>query len=270
MKLYTTLFFISSLFIICSCKDKSPQQKMLTEIEHYNIDTIKAKPIDTAHMDRADSCRYRADNVLRKYPEMYHATDQVTTAYRKWADLERDFIQKVFVGKDRTTNATFSKARTRLDHRLQQLNFIEPLTAIIIDGQSTFADTKLTATPDDKAVTEYYRKPMFMIRDGISDTKTEYSTDEMRSACEKARRAWLDYIHSTDILLKTMPDDLRPIMQQAVRNIVCLHAIDLRNCYAQYWFNGQPGFVLKDDCPQDVFDASSYEALSFCPNMEKN
>ena len=244
---------------------------MLTEIEHYNIDTIKAKPIDTAHMDRADSCRYRADNVLRKYPEMYHATDDVTKAYSKWIDLERDFILKVFVNKDSKSNAIYAKNNTKLNNRLQHLNFIEPLTAIIIDGAeaTSFVDTKLKNTPDEKAITEYYRNIMFRIRDGIKSSKDNYSTDEMRSACEKARRAWLDYIKSTDALLRTMPAECLPAMQQSISNIICLHAIDLHNCYVQYWSATVQSFVLKDDCTPEMFESSTFEALNQCESIEK-
>ena len=260
-----------SLTFFAACKKQTTKQRLLSEIESYQIDTIKAKPVDFANMNRADSCRYRADEVLRKYPEMYHATDDVTKTYKLWMEKENDFIQKVFIGKNSKLQAIFTKNREKLNSRLEKLNFIEPMTAIIIDGAdaASFADTKITATPDEKEITECYRQIMSRIRSGIKNTKTDYSSDEMRSACEVARRAWLNYIKSIDELMATLPAECQPAMQQGIHNIISLHAIDLHNCYVQYWFEHQPGFILKDDCTQEMFESSTFEALNLCESMEK-
>lgn len=267
--LFTIL--LATLTFFAACKKQSTKQRLLSEIENFQIDTIKAKPVDTANMDRADSCRYRADGVLRHYPEMYHATDDVTKTYNLWLEQERDFIQKVFVGKDSKTQTIFTKNTENLNRRLELLNFIEPLTAIIIDGAeaASFSDTKLTNTPDEKAITECYRTIMLRIRSGIKNSNDDYSSDEMRTACEKARRYWLNYISSINELIGTMPAGCQPAMQQSIRNIICMHAIDLHNCYVQYWFNGQPGFILKDDCTQETFDSSTFDALNLCYSMNK-
>lgn len=269
--LFLFLILLSMLSLFTACKKQTTKQKLLSEIENFQIDTIKAKPVDTANMNRADSCRYRADDVLRHYPEMYHATDNVTRAYRLWMELERDFIEKVFVGKDHKAKTLFERNNEKLDHRLEKLNFIEPLTAVIIDGAETssFADTKLTTTPDEKAITDCYRKIMFRIKSGINSSKNDYSSDEMRTACERARRAWTEYIKSIDELLNTMPAECQVPMQQAIHNIICLHAIDLHNCYVQYWHDGTPGFILKDDCTPEAFASSAFEALNLCESMEK-
>lgn len=266
-----SIFFVAALSLFTACKQQTTKQRLLSEIENYQIDTIKAKPVDTANMNRADSCRYRANEVLRHYPEMYHATDDVTKTYNLWLEKENDFIQKVFVGKDSKSQALFNKNREKLNSRLERLNFIEPMTAIIIDGAQTasFADTKLTDTPDEKATTECYRNIMSRIRSGIKSSKNEYSSDEMRSACEVARRAWLNYIQSIDELMATLPAECQSAMQQGMRNIICLHVIDLHNCYIQYWHDSQPGFILKDDCTQDAYSASNFEALNLCNSMEK-
>lgn len=271
MKSHFYIYLLLALSLFTACKKQDTKHRLLTEIEHYNIDTIKAKPVDMASMDRADSCRYRADEVLRKYPEMFHATDDVTKKYKLWLEQERDFITKVFVGKDSKTKAIYSKNTQRLSQRLEQLNFIEPLTAVIIDGAdaSSFSSTKLTTTPDEKAITDCYRTIMFRIGSGIDSSKNDYSSDEMRTACERARRSWLKYIQATDEILQALPEECRPAMQQGIRNIICLHAIDLRNCYAQYWLDRQPEFILKDDCTQEAFEASDYTVLNMCKVMEK-
>lgn len=268
-KILLVTILLATLTFFAACKKQSTKQRLLSEIENFQIDTIKAKPVDTANMDRADSCRYRADGVLRHYPEMYHATDDVTKTYNLWLEQERDFIQKVFVGKDSKTQTIFTKNTENLNRRLERLNFIEPLTAIIIDGAdaTSFSDTKLTNTPDEKAITECYRTIMFRIRSGISNSKDDYSSDEMRTACEKARRSWLNYINSINELMGTMPAECQPAMQQSVYNIICLHAIDLHNCYIQYWHDSVPGFTLKDDCTPEMFESSTFEALNLCKNM---
>lgn len=268
------LFLVLSLTIfslLTSCKKHSAKQKLLSEVENYQIDTIKAKPVDTANMNRADSCRYRADEVLRHYPEMYHATDNVTKTYKLWVEKESDFIQKVFVGKDSKLQAIFAKNREKLNSRLEKLNFIEPMTAIIIDGAgaASFSDVQITNTPDEKAITECYRQIMRRIRSGIKSSQNDYSSDEMRSACEVARRAWMNYINSIDELMGTLPAECQPAMKQGIHNIICLHFIDLHNCYVQYWNATIPGFVLKDDCTQERLESSTFEALNQCESMEK-
>lgn len=260
-----------TLSSLTACKKQSTKQRLLSEIENFQIDTIKAKPVDTANMNRADSCRYRADGVLRHYPEMYHATDNVTKTYQLWVEKESDFIQKVFVGKDSKLQAIFDRNREKLNSRLEKLNFIEPMTAIIIDGAgvASFSDVQITNTPDEKAITECYRQIMRRIRSGIKSSKDDYSSDEMRSACEVARRAWMNYINSIDELMGTLPAECQPAMQQGMHNIICLHVIDLHNCYVQYWNATIPGFVLKDDCTQEKLESSSFEALNQCESMEK-
>lgn len=266
-----SILLIVLLSVFCACKKQNTKQRLLSNIENYQIDTIKAKPVDMANMSRADSCRYRADEVLRKYPEMYHATDDVTKTYNLWIEKEREFIQKVFVGKDSKSQAIFNKSREKLNSRLERLNFIEPMTAIIIDGAdaSAFSDTKITTIPDEDAITDCYRKIMLRIRSGIKGSKDEYSSDEMRSVCEVARRAWLNYIQSINKLMGTLPAESQAVMQQGIQNIICLHAIDLHNCYIQYWNAAVPGFVLKDDCTQEMFESSTFEALNMCKNMDK-
>lgn len=248
--------------LFTSCKKQNTKQRILSNVENLQYDTIKARPVDMSNMTHADSCRYRADEVLRKYPEMYHATDIVTEAYNKWASQEREFIEKTLVGKNGHGRHAFDNKAAALEHRLQQLNFIEPLMAIIIDGadESSFRSTNLS-TPDEDAMKQYYRTIFLRIGDGIKNTNNDYSSDEMRTACEKARLDWSNYIKKANELLQTMPAECQPAMYQAICNIICLHAIDLHNCYVQYWTDHVPGFILKDDCQNEDFEAADYKAL---------
>lgn len=273
MRKVLSLFIISfAVFsLLSACKSRSAKQQMLSNVEHLQYDTIVAKPVDLSSRNRADSCRYRADVVLRKYPEMYHATDHVTEAYKKWESQERDFIEKVFVGKDQTNKKNLAGHAQKLNQRLEQLNFIEPLTEIIADGADAevLTTTRLTTIPDEKTMNECYRKIFFSISDGIATSNNDYSSDEMRTACERARLSWLNYIKATDELLGTMPAEVRTAMQRAIQNIICLHAIDLRNCYVQYWASNLPGFVLTDDCKDEDLEACNYSALNMCRWMRK-
>lgn len=255
------------LTLFTACKKQDTKQQMISNVEHLKYDTIVAKPVDVASMNRADSCRYRADNVLRRYPEMYYATDHLTEAYKTWEAQERDFVEKVFVGKGRKNKSILAKNAQKLSNRMEQLNFIEALTAIVIDGADAeaFKNTNLSNVSDEKLMTECYRKIFFSIHDGIKSSNDDYSSDEMRTACEQARRSWLNYIKATDELLGTMPADVRAPMQQAIHNIICLHAIDLRNCYVQYWHENIPGFVLNDNCEEEQFEAADYTALKMRP-----
>lgn len=262
---YIIILTLSFTFI--GCKQKNTKQQLINEIEHYRIDTIEAKPVDTNNMTDAQRCRYRADEVLRKYPEMYHAADKVQKKFDRWKEQELIFIDRVFVNKDKEHAAVYRKQEKILLERLDKLNFIYPLCAVLCDDAETDGNVSArndASDADNEEANSPYRKIMFIVNDGIKESAATYSTDEMRSAVEKARRAWTDYMSVMPELLKTMPEQCVPYMENAIETFKRLHDVDLHNCYLTYWSNIKPAWLLKDDCTDEQLSTSNYEALKMC------
>lgn len=271
MKKIPFILILTLILVLSGCKQKqNRQQKMISDIEHFNIDTVKAKNVDLHPVTRADSCRSKADIVLRKYPEMYHATDQMQRNYKKWTEEETKYLTFVFVGKDKQHNAEYRKHKRQFETRLEQLNFIEPLCAILTDDDNDKSlseiDTRLTL--DEKAYKDIYHEVMFSVKDGLKSNKTEFSTDEMRTVCEKALMSWQQYIDGLTELLKTMPQEAEPLMEKAILRIKLLHYIDLRNYYITYWSNIKAPFILKDNATDEQISNSKSPALHYCSWME--
>ena len=79
---------ISVMFTLCmallctACNDKKPQRaatssQLIENVQQLGIDTIEAVPGDTL-------CNETVDEVLRHYPELYHATKKARKAYDIW------------------------------------------------------------------------------------------------------------------------------------------------------------------------------------------
>lgn len=270
LSIVTILLLLFSVFT--SCKQQTAKQRLISKIENYNIDTIEAKPVDISTLDSAGLFRQSVDEVLRHYPEMYHAMDNATHAYNTWIKAERLFIERDFVGKNSKALQVFAQNAASLDNRFLQLNFIKPLKSIIIDDAeaSAFENTKLTMTLDEKYVKSCYRTTMYAICDGIQNSTDDYSSDEMRTACERARLAWNDYINATNNLIASMPSECQPAMIIAMREIVNLHIIDLHNCYIQYWAPNHQVPLLNDTSSDEDLESSSFEALSLLRWMKSS
>lgn len=257
MSRYLSYIIILTLsFAFVGCKQKSTKQSLIEDVEQFHIDTIEAKPVDTNNMTDAQRCRYRADEVLRKYPELYHATDKVQKLYDKWEERERIFIETVFVNKQKKVASVFQKNEKKLNARFDKKNFIFPLCAVLSDDteNTNLVSLPLQITDDEKTYTDVYREITFAIPDAIKSSDKSYSTDELRTAAEKARRAWLEYINAMPDFINELPEQCRDRMMTALLRIKTLQLIDLKNCYGNYWLSGKQGWLLPDDAPQDRVD----------------
>ncbi len=81
---------VSLALVLTSChfykeeKDDTHQEEdLIANIEGYGIDTIAVEPGDTL-------CSARVDDVLRHYPEFYHAAKKAKKAYDEWRELEAE------------------------------------------------------------------------------------------------------------------------------------------------------------------------------------
>ena len=81
---------VSLALMLTSChyykeeKDGTNQEEdLIANIEGYGIDTIAVEPGDTL-------CSARVDDVLRHYPEFYHAAKKAKKAYEEWQEMEAE------------------------------------------------------------------------------------------------------------------------------------------------------------------------------------
>ena len=81
---------VSLALMLTSChyykeeKDGTHQEEdLIANVEGYGIDTIAVEPGDTL-------CSARVDDVLRHYPEFYHAAKKAKKAYEEWQQMEAE------------------------------------------------------------------------------------------------------------------------------------------------------------------------------------
>lgn len=244
---------------------------MISQLEHYNIDTIEAKPVDLKNMTEAQRCRYRADYILRKYPELYHAADKVEILFDRWVENETKYLETVFINKDKEHLRTYNKKSAEFQKRLDRMNFIYPLCAALYDETNSelFREPVIKENISDTLFTRVYEKIMFSVKDGMKTSNSTNGTNEMRTAASKARKAWNEYINALPELLQLMPSETTPQLSNAFANIKALHYIDLHNCYASYWNKGKQEWLLKDSDDMEAISNHPFIALNMCPWFEK-
>ena len=218
---------------------------------------------DASQYFSACYARYCIDDVLRHYPELYHAADIVEKSYNKWVERENSMIDMAFVGKGakRTNLANFKYAL--LTARFQNLNAIEQLCQILNDKyKPTGKETTLT----DDDFTNVYRMILSKVKDHTGNGN--FSANEIKSSIEKARKGWLEYAGSLPGLVEAMPKDDRLMMADAVNRIMRLHLIDMKNMYMSYWNDVKPAWLLQDNATAEDARKSEIQAYHYCEWME--
>ena len=168
---------VSLAWMLTSChyykeeKDGAHQEEdLIANVEGYGIDTIAVEPGDTL-------CSARVDDVLRHYPEFYHAAKKAKKAYEEWQELE---------------------AAARVGTKTQ----IMSLDAILNDalyGPDNVAE--IGEWPDMAPIDSAYFK---LIGQSVPKRKSA-----RKSAIGHARRAWLSYQDCLHKMAQTVPEQCR-------------------------------------------------------------
>ena len=164
---------VSLAMMLTSChyykeeKDNTHQEEdLIANVEGYGIDTIAVEPGDTL-------CSARVDDVLRHYPEFYHAAEKAKKAYEEWQELE---------------------AAARVGTKTQVMS----LDAILNDALYGPDDVaEIGEWPDMSPIDSAYFKLI-----GQSGLKR-------KSAIGHARRAWLSYQARLRQMAQTVPQQCR-------------------------------------------------------------
>ncbi|MBQ6167263.1 MAG: hypothetical protein IJK41_07570 [Muribaculaceae bacterium] len=164
---------VSLALMLTSChyykeeKDDTHQEEdLIANIEGYGIDTIAVEPGDTL-------CSARVDEVLRHYPEFYHAAQKAKKAYDEWRQLE---------------------AEARLGTKTQVMS-VDAILNDALYGPDNVAE--VGEWPDMAPIDSAYFKLI-----GQSGLKR-------KSAIGHARRAWLSYQDRLQKMAQTVPEQCR-------------------------------------------------------------
>ena len=164
---------VSLALMLTSChyykeeKDDTHQEEdLIANIEGYGIDTIAVEPGDTL-------CSARVDDVLRPYPEFYHAAKKAKKAYAEWRELE---------------------AEARVGTKTQVMS----VNAILNDalyGPDNIAE--IGEWPDMTPIDSAYFKLI------------DQSGPKRKSDIGHARRAWMSYQERLRQMAQTVPEQCR-------------------------------------------------------------
>ncbi len=164
---------VSLALMLTSChyykeeKDGTHQEEdLIANVEGYGIDTIAVEPGDTL-------CSARVDDVLRHYPEFYHAAKKAKKAYEEWQEME---------------------AEARVGTKTQVMNVNDILNDALY-GPDNIAE--IGEWPDMAPIDSAYFKLI-----GQSGLKR-------KSAIGHARRAWISYQERLRQMAQTVPEQCR-------------------------------------------------------------
>ena len=164
---------VSLALMLTSChyykeeKDDAHQEEdLIANIEGYGIDTIAVEPGDTL-------CSARVDDVLRHYPEFYHAAKKAKKAYGEWQALE---------------------AEARVGTKTQVMS-VDAILNDALYGPDNVAE--IGEWPDMAPIDSAYFKLI-----GQSGLKR-------KSAIGHARRAWISYQERLRQMAQTVPEQCR-------------------------------------------------------------
>lgn len=148
------------------------QQQLIEDAESFGIDTVVTAPTDTL-------VSTSVDNILRRYPELYHAVKKSKKAFAAWAD------QQQMAGLD--TGIHLLAVDDLLGYAL--LNTADE--AIATTGQPASIENRVDT------ISNLYLKLI------------DAAPDNRKTSIGRSRKAWKDY---ADLLLLTaaaLPEDCR-------------------------------------------------------------
>ena len=164
---------VSFALMLTSChyykeeKDDTRQDEdLIANIEGYGIDTIAVEPGDTL-------CSARVDEVLRHYPEFYHAAKKAKKAYDEWRQME---------------------AEARLGTKTQVMS-VDAILNDALYGADDIAE--VGEWPDMAPIDSAYFKLIGQ------------SAPKRKSAIGHARRAWLTYQERLQQMAYAVPEQCR-------------------------------------------------------------
>ena len=182
----TLVTFALCMALLCTAcngkKDRAANSSQLIEnVAQLGIDAVEAVPGDTL-------CNTTVDEVLRHYPELYHATKKAKKAYDVWVASSKDSRLKV---KPATMDVS-----TILDETL-------------FGSETIDADSVWQYLP---TIDSLYIQAIVSIESGKPDT------DQRKTAIGRMRKAWQAYVGQLQAMGSAIPEDCRQRYFSTVRS----------------------------------------------------
>lgn len=188
-----TFAWIAAVIVLAACggQQHNSTSRLKSVADEFGYDTIAAQPDDML-------CNESVDDVLRHYPEFYHATRQAKKAYERWAAQEQEAGLK-------TKPEVMDIARI-LDETL--------------DGSAkAAADSAWQALP---TIDSLYLQLIASVPDEATDK------DVVKSEIGRSRKAWQSYVELLKRLAATVPEDCQECYLTVVGEKINKHLMILQ------------------------------------------
>lgn len=194
MKVKVLTFIVISLLLV-ACGGK--QQHQRAEIRQL-METADKLGYDTITTNAGDTlCNIEIDNVLRHYPEFYHATKRAKKAYAQWVKQEKKSGLKT----------------------VPEVMDITKILDETLYGSDTVAK--------DSAWQMKYAVDSLYIQCIVNVTENDGSVDAHKSEIGRSRKAWLAYIEQLQNVSQTIPEGYKMRYQSVVADKINNHMLNL-------------------------------------------
>ncbi len=198
---------------------------MIEEIESFHVDTIVQSPEEAKEYPSMY-------DVLRKYPELFHAAENAQKEYDKWVEMERMMISTALIGKDNSQEQMAEQKSAAFDACMKAVDVRNALSDAIT--RDDIADGSTVWVDNEKILNEYINI-MSEVPDGMKDSESSFSTDEVKSSIGRARKRWEQYFNQVTQMAEAIPAQYRAQFIYLF-NIQCKqHLADLKNRYCDYY-----------------------------------
>lgn len=164
----TNNFIIAStiIFLLTSCGGNKTKTntKLIEEIEQLQVDTVVTPPDEVL-------CSVSADEVLRRYPELYHSSKKAIKTYNLWAkQVDNNQLTDCF-------------NISEIINKVLQNNSDQPL---------------VSEWPDMSDIDKQYLKMI-----------DQATTADSKSAIGRERHTWKEYMTQLQNIVQTLPEECR-------------------------------------------------------------
>ena len=164
----TNYFIIASTitFLLASCGGNKAKTntRLIEEIEQLQVDTVVTPPDEVL-------CSVSADEVLRRYPELYHSSKKAIKTYNLWAKQ---------VGNSKLTDC---------------FNISEILNKVLQISSDQYSASEW---PDMSGIDKQY---LMMI--------DQATTAERKTVIGRERHTWKEYMAQLQNIVQTLPEECR-------------------------------------------------------------
>ena len=170
------ILIVFAMLLLSACGGKkghhTTSAQLIEDVQKFGIDSIEVTAGDTL-------VGTTVDQVLRHYPELYHATEKAKESYVQWTELAKNAKLKI------------------------NPNVID--IAVILE--ESFFDTK--AVDADSAWQYLTTIDSLYIQALVSVPSSNADTDQQKSAIGRTRKAWQAYTKQLQRMTAIVPENCR-------------------------------------------------------------